>query len=265
MPEVLDQFYTIPAIAKLCCDACTFDRYDVILEPSAGTGAFYDNLPVEKREGIDLDPKHPEVKKQNFFDYKPIVGKKYMVVGNPPFGRVSATAIKFFNYAATFADAIAFIIPRTFKRTSVQNALSMEFRLESTMDLPMAPCCFTPPMMAKCCFQIWKRSDTRRTKIINPMTHSDFTFMSMGPLDAKGQPTPPVGADFAIKAYGSGCGFIEKNNLHKLRPKSWHWIKSNIDIDVLIARFNSLDYSVSKDTVRQDSIGRGELCLLYGV
>jgi hypothetical protein len=37
----------------------------------------------------------------------------------------------------------------------------------------------------------------------------------------------------------------------------------NIDIDVLKQRFNSLDYSMSKDTVRQDSIGQQELIYLY--
>ena len=48
-----------------------------------------------------------------------------------------------------------------------------------------------------------------------------------------------------------------------LRPKSWHWIKSNIDIEMLKKRFNSLDYSISNDTVRQDSIGQQEVIYLY--
>ncbi len=66
-----------------------------------------------------------------------------------------------------------------------------------------------------------------------------------------------------IKAYGSNCGKIRTENLEKLRPKSWHWIKSNIDNKILMERFNTLDYSVSKDTVRQDSIGQQELIYLY--
>ena len=51
--------------------------------------------------------------------------------------------------------------------------------------------------------------------------------------------------------------------LVNLRPKSWHWIKSNMDIEELKKRFNSLDYSISKDTVRQDSIGKQEVIYLY--
>ena len=51
--------------------------------------------------------------------------------------------------------------------------------------------------------------------------------------------------------------------MNTLRPKSWHWIKSNINIDELKKKFKSLDYSMSKDTVRQDSLGQQELIYLY--
>ena len=118
-------------------------------------------------------------------------------------------------------------------------------------------------MNAKCCFQIWKKTDTLR-KIINyDKTHPHFKFLKYGPKDDRNQPTPPIGADFVIKAYGSNCGEIKDKDLHILRPKSWHWIKSIIDINILKKRFNSLDYSISKDTVRQDSLGQKELIFLY--
>jgi hypothetical protein len=84
-----------------------------------------------------------------------------------------------------------------------------------------------------------------------------------GPKDNKNQPTPPEGADFVMKAYGSNCGEIITDGLEDLRPKSWHWIKANINIDKLIENFNKLDYSISKDTVRQDSIGKQEVVQLY--
>lgn len=87
--------------------------------------------------------------------------------------------------------------------------------------------------------------------------------VKLGEKDNNCQPTPPVGADFVIKAYGSNCGEIVTKKLDKLRPKSWHWIKSNINVETLKERFESLDYSISKDTVRQDSIGQQELIYLY--
>ena len=118
-------------------------------------------------------------------------------------------------------------------------------------------------MTAKCCFQIWQRQMLLRDKITYPSSHPDFTFLKLGPLDSQGQPTPPRGADFALKAYGSNCGEIISENLDQLRPKSWHWICSKINPEELKFRFRQLDYSLSKETVRQESLGQRELIYLY--
>jgi hypothetical protein len=118
-------------------------------------------------------------------------------------------------------------------------------------------------MIAKCCFQIWEKKEVQRLTVELPTKHDDWEFLAFGPLDDNGQPTPPVGADFAMRAYGGKIGVIEKNNLETLRPKSWHWIKSNIDKNVLIERFSQLDFSDSLNTARQNSMGRGELVRLY--
>ena len=261
----MDQFYTNYNIASKYFDIfksnVDVNKFDIILEPSAGTGAFFKLLPKDKRQGIDLDPKYKEVIKMNFFDFKS-EEKKYIVIGNPPFGRGCSTAIKFFNHAAKFADIIAFIIPRTFKRISVQNKLDMNFHLIYSDDLPMKPCPFTPNIGAKCCFQIWEKRVIPRVKNVLPRTHTDFKFLAMGPKDKKKQPTPPKNADFAMKAYGSNCGKIVTDKLETLRPKSWHWFKSDNAVD-LIEKFKQLDFSISKDTVRQDSIGRAEVVKLY--
>lgn len=263
----LDQFYTKDTIALDCFNKLkqyvNIDEYDIILEPSAGRGAFYKILPSNKREGIDLEPKYNGIIKMDFFNYNPIKNKKYLVIGNPPFGKISSLAIKFFNTASKFANVIAFIIPRTFKRISVQNQLNLNFELVYNEDLPLKPCCFEPTMNAKCCFQIWRKTDKPRNIIIMDKTHKDFNFVSLGEKDEDNQPTPPKGADFVLKAYGSNCGEIVETGLDKLRPKSWHWIKSNINVNLLKQRFKTLDYSISKDTVRQDSIGQQELIKIY--
>ena len=266
----LDQFYTNDDIAKKYYDILkqkvNIDDYDLVLEPSAGRGSFFKLFPESKRIGIDIDPKCDGLIKDNFFNYNPEVNKKYIVIGNPPFGTSCSIALRFFNKASQFADVIAFIIPRTFKRISVQNQLNKNFWLEYSDDLPLKPCCFDPFMNAKCCFQIWKKRDDFRELIKYDMTHPDFDFLAYGPKDNKNQPTPPSNADFAIKAYGSNCGTIQENNLMSLRPKSWHFIKCNtslISINQLKERIKTLDYSISKETVRQDSLGRSELVQLY--
>lgn len=260
-----DKFYTKTSIAKKCYDIfikyVKIDVYDYILEPSAGNGAFFNLLPKDKRIGIDIDPQSEKIQKLDFFKFKPREDKKYAVIGNPPFGRVSSLAIKFFNYASSFANIIGFIVPRTFKRVSIQNKLNLNFRLIYNKDLPLVPCCFEPKMSAKCCFQIWERTQIKREKIVYSTKCKDFDFLDYIKND-DGKLLVPENASFAIKAYGSNCGYVNKN-IENLSPKSWHFIKSNINTKILIDRFNSLDYSISKDTVRQDSIGRGELVYLY--
>jgi len=264
-----DKFYTIPIISEKCINIVgsfyNWNEWDLIIEPSAGNGSFLTKIPSNNKIGIDILPEHEDIKKMDFLTYEPLSNdiKKIIVIGNPPFGRVSSLAIKFFNHASKWANVIAFIIPRTFRRISVQNKLDTYFHLIYDEELPIKPCCFNPPMMAKCCFQIWEKKDVKRSIIELEIKHKDWDFLNFGEKDINGQPTPPINADFAIRAYGGKCGEIIDFKLEKLRPKSWHWIKSNIDKNILIERFKNLDYSLSINTARQNSIGKGELIKLY--
>lgn len=155
------------------------------------------------------------------------------------------------------------IFPRTFNRVSIQNNLNLTFHLIYNKELSLNPCCFEPKLNAKCCFQIWIKKDNKREKIQFPTKHKDFTFIKYTEYNENNQPIAPHGSDFALLAYGGDCGKIVDNNLNELRPKSWHFIKSNIDIILLKDRFNQLDYSISKQSVRQNSLGQGELVNLY--
>jgi hypothetical protein len=265
--EGLDKFYTIPEISEKCLTTIgsmyNWSEWELVIEPSAGNGSFLTRIPTVKKIGIDIAPEHADIIKQDFLTYTPPTIGKTLVVGNPPFGRISSLAIKFFNHASKWADVIAFIIPRTFRRISVHNKLNINFHLVFDEEIPMKPCSFTPPMMAKCCFQIWEKKEIKRTMVELSTFHNDWDFMQFGPKDTNGQPTPPTGADFAMRAYGGKCGEIVDIDIETLRPKSWHWIKSKINKNTLIERFKTLDYSVSVDTARQNSIGRGELVRLY--
>ena len=275
----LDKFYTNPDIAERCI-AVIGARYDwnqwsVVIEPSAGNGSFYNRLPIpdNKKIGIDIAPEHDAIIQQDFFDFNLLNTDQgqVLIIGNPPFGRVSSLAIKFFNHAAEICgdingSVIAFIIPRTFRRPSVQNKLDTAYHLVYDEDIPTSPCSFTPNMAVKCCFQIWERRASHRALIAQETHHPDWEFLAMGPLDERGQPTPPQGADFALRAYGGKCGDIIEQGLETLRPKSWHWIKvnsANLTKNELITRFKQLDYSVSTNTARQNSIGRADLVALY--
>mgnify|MGYP000073375091 CR=1 FL=1 len=104
----LDQFYTNPNIASSCYqklkNQIDINKYDIHLEPSAGRGAFFNLMDENKKLGIDIDPKQEGILTQDFLSFEPENNRSYLVVGNPPFGRISSTAVKFFNKAAEFAD-----------------------------------------------------------------------------------------------------------------------------------------------------------------
>lgn len=264
----LDKFYTIPSYSKKCIhkvnELYDNDSWDLIVEPSAGNGSFYNQIESSNKIGIDIAPEIDGLVKQDFFTYQPPENnKRILVIGNPPFGRVSSLAIRFFNHAAQWADVIAFIIPKTFRRISVQNKLNDSFHLMYDEDVPDKPCSFTPNMSVKCCFQIWERKSEKRPIIKLDTTHPDWRFLPFGPKDDRGQPTPPKNADFAIRAYGGNIGEIVTDDLQNLRPKSWHWVTANINKNELMNVFTQLDYSNSLNTARQNSMGRGELVLLY--
>jgi len=262
--EGLDKFYTKPEIVEMCISRIKdWDTWDLVVEPSAGSGNFFEQIPSVRKYGMDIKPECGTIDTLDFFEYTPSISGKILVIGNPPFGKNSSLAVKFFNHAAQWAERIAFVIPRTFRRTSIQNQLNMSFHVIHDEDIPIRPCSFEPVMSVKCCFQIWEKRDTVRKFVKLPTTHEDWDFLPFGPKDDRNQPTPPEGADFALLAYGGECGRIQTYNLEKLRPKSWHWIKSNINVDILKKRFESLDYSISKDTARQNSIGKSDLVYLY--
>ena len=108
--EGLDKFYTLPECSKRCIDKVSsmYDiaRWDVIVEPSAGNGSFLNQIPSNKKIGIDISPEHPDIIKQDFFDYHPPPEhKNILVIGNPPFGRISSLAIKFFNPSLKLANS----------------------------------------------------------------------------------------------------------------------------------------------------------------
>ena len=52
----------------------------IVWNQDAGTGSFYKILPINKRLGLDIEPKCEGVKKINYFDYNPDSSKKYLVI-----------------------------------------------------------------------------------------------------------------------------------------------------------------------------------------
>lgn len=180
--KALDQFYTKPELAKQCIEdfAKIFDLslFDLIIEPSAGSGSFYSYLPQSSRVGLDIDPKHPEVILQNFLEFNPGGYKRILTIGNPPFGHKSELAMKFFQKASLFSEVIAFIVPIQWKKWHQQKKISKEWSLVSTIDFPFKSFLFEGREYGiRCCFQIWEKNSNKKNLRIEhrpAIRHKDF-------------------------------------------------------------------------------------------
>ena len=249
----LDQYYTDPSIASFCLNIVS--RHHIItnyqcIEPSAGTGSFFNLLPNGSL-GFDLDPRAAGIIKSDFFDVV-ISGDEYdpiLTIGNPPFGKNSSLAVRFFNHAAQFSQVIAFIVPRTFRKPSIQNRLDQAFSLIDEETLPKNSFVFEgQPYDVPCIFQIWERLAEERQLITTMTQHPDFEF------------TTSQNADFAIQRVGVNAGTI-KTDL-SVSKQSHYFVKSLVTGVEDIMR--GIDFArVKHDTAGNPSISKHEVIVLY--
>lgn len=160
-----DQFYTVPEVAASCVTELVPHAIGTWIEPSAGTGAF---VTAAKRHVIamDIDPKADGIQTQDFLSWHPPQGQ-YTVFGNPPFGRQSVLARKFIKHAASFADVIGFILPRSFSKPSMQRAFPLHFHLVSERVLVENSFVVNHESYnVPCVFQVWKKQDTERPTVV---------------------------------------------------------------------------------------------------
>jgi hypothetical protein len=190
----LDKFYTHPDIAKNFVGHIEkfvdLKSFDLILEPSAGSGNILRFLP-EKAIGLDLEPEEKNIIKQDFFKYvspyDPLFNNiRIATVGNPPFGSgyMNPLAKRFFNHAAKFSEVIAFIVPAKWHTSwKVQKGLNQDFGLYFSEILPKNSFLFNDVTYdVNCCMQIWSKTSLgTNLRIIEapPTKHEDFDMFLM--------------------------------------------------------------------------------------
>lgn len=224
--EDLDQYFTKRSLAKKLYDITEpllrdyGVSFDCWLEPAAGDGAFFELLPPDQRMGIDI---HKQIEDPNVIedDFLTIPldafqGLRYVAVGNPPFGQNAALAVKFFNRCADMCEAVAFIVPRTFKKYSVINRLHRCFHLVHQQDLPDNSFEIDgEDKSVPCCFQMWIRRGIDRSKITVYRSHADLEFLPTTRLDEATILFQRVGgAAGTFKQPGTGLGYSWKSNYH---------------------------------------------------
>ena len=172
------------------------------LEPAGGTGSFIEALNVAGITAItsvDKYPMHPLVIQADFLEWK-TTHTDLLTISNPPFGRNNALSVPFFNRAAKFSSHIAFLVPRSWRKWSVQNRLDSRFHLVLDVDVAVQYEDALGKKIAKrndlrTCFQIWERRPELRPAIAVP----DNGFI---------QKSTPDEADLAIRVFGYGCGTL---------------------------------------------------------
>ena len=177
---IADKFYTKKEIADKCFlllkNTLNLNGEELFLEPTAGNGVFLSNL--KNYEAYDLIPEDSRIKQLNIFDFNS--NKKYITIGNPPFGKRSKLAINIFNYISKFSDVIAFILPVSFQKYGVQKELNKDFKLIKFEYLPEYSFLDREKDYdINCVFQIWVRNDYNNMKDLRikkspPISNEDF-------------------------------------------------------------------------------------------
>ena len=256
----MEKFYTIPEVAAKCVaellSSVNISEDDTIVEPSAGNGSFIPFItPLSKRHlFIDIDPDHPEVIKGDFLDIEPPCSHGYRihVVGNPPFGRQSSLACKFIKKACSFADTVAFVLPRSFSKESMKRRVPVHFHL--VHEHSVADDAFSVNGMkhnVPCVFQIWSRQTCPRA-VPNKEKPIGFRFVGKDDLH-----------DFSVRRVGVKAGAVSSHT-EGHSENSHYFISFDTQLDShTIDRLGSLSIEGKDMTVGPRSISKGELIVAF--
>ena len=155
-----------------------------ILEPCGGTGEFIKGLqrigiPDSNIISFDIEPKHSLVQKGDYLEKEFENTEGLISITNPPFGRSSSLAKRFFNHSAPFAEMIAFIVPAKWQTSwKVHKQLDESFDLYFTEILPKNSFLMNGKEHdVNCCMQIWSKKKLGKSLRFTkspPTKHEDF-------------------------------------------------------------------------------------------
>jgi predicted RNA methylase len=167
--NIKDQFYTHTEVSKYCIKILqsyisNTSNY-LWIEPSAGNGSFLNQIPsIYEKIGIDIEPNAENIQKADFLKWKPPnTNKKIVIIGNPPFGRQSSLAKAFIKKACEYATVIAFILPKSFTKPSMNHVFEKHFHCIHTEDIKRNAFLINNiEYDVPCVFQIWQKKEIER-------------------------------------------------------------------------------------------------------
>lgn len=249
-----DKYYTNPQIALYLTEklrAFLIERdllksFERAIEPSAGSGSFLKPIRSFGKPifAIDVDPNHSDVEFCDFFDFQN--SDRALYVGNPPFGHAAHLAIKFFNHAAAnSAEIIAFVLPKSFRKQSVQDRLHRHFHLDFEHDVPDHAFLLDGQKHdVPCIFQIWVRS----TQLRPTQTKRSSEWIRF---------THPEEADHAMRRVGRRAGDLLNGAGHN-RSTTHFFTVTHPDVLELL-RENKEIKALCQNTAGVNSISKSEI------
>lgn len=248
--DSLDRFYTPTEITKQCLSLLDLTEYDCIIEPSAGAGAFSSQIPncfaydvqpggaqIEQADWLKLD-------KNQFSSYQSV-----LVIGNPPFGRQNVMALRFLKESMKFANTVAFILPLSFKKVSLQNQIPLDFALSKELDLSDG--WFTlgdEKISIPCVFQVWEKRKVKRKKVQLPTETSLFEFVKKA-----GNPSA------RIQRVGGNAGKASLNLEYSEQSNYFVRNRTELSDEEFCEVVNGLVFPSISYTVGPKSLSKGEL------
>lgn len=264
--NILDKFYTSKNIVEKCIsfikENLEIKRNDLIIEPSAGNGSFIDLIKTlsYNYKFYDIEPQHNDIIKKDYLllDQKDFEskekGNKIHVIGNPPFGRQSSLAIKFIKKSCLYCDTISFILPKSFKKESLQKYFPLKYHLLYEYELSKNSFFVGEKIHdVPCVFQIWEKKDFDRY-IPDKLKPKGYRFVKQN-----------ENPDISFRRVGVYAGKIDRDTESK-SFQSHYFIKFEQDLtDEVFETLASISYQTKNNTVGPKSISKQELIKEFNV
>ena len=259
----IDKYYTSNVVVERCIEIfknnVSVKEEDLIIEPSAGDGAF---IPAIESLGcdsifMDIEPENSCIIKQDYLDVnlnefiEGLNNKKsgnIHVIGNPPFGRQSSLAIRFIKRSCEYCDTVSFILPRSFKKESMRRYFPLNFHCLIEEDIIddgfiVNGLSYDVP----CVFQVWVKKMVER-KLEKKLIPYGYTFVKKTEFP-----------DVSFRRVGVNAGNISKS-IDDKSEQSHYFIRFNRKMDDnVLKRIFDLKYDSRNNTVGPCSISKQEL------
>ena len=262
----LDKYYTKESVVEHCLKHVKSHiiinkETDLIIEPSAGNGAFIEGIKRLSNRYVfyDIEPENTEIVKQDYLsidiDTETIFANKYKkihIIGNPPFGRQSSLAIQFIKKSCTFCDSVSFILPKSFKKESLQKHFPLSFHLKWEFDLPEKSFLVeNQEYTVESVFQIWEKQVEPR---INIPKEIPFKFQFVKKTE---------NPDISFRRVGVYAGKID-TLIDEKSEQSHYFIKftNNRDLNENIELLKTVVFN-HNNTVGPKSISKQELIRMW--